>query len=531
MRRKIVLWGANEKDEKILVALELLEKENLVNIYTFPESVATEEFFKAMTTQWRDDHDVEFPAGFSKIERKLSISDSLLPDEIKVDRPETITLAQAEWHFVVLSSKLYDLYKGELEEIKDRVESATAHDGGIWDDLKGFWTKVQNQVNERNLFKEHGAALREKTNGLFDKLKDLRKILDNEVSAQSKTFVDDFKKELADVDEKIEKGLGLGPLFEDLKKIQGKINNFKFTKQDRDEVWAKIDEAFKKLKEKRSGGTGSGQGGGNYGLTQVESRYKGLVEAINKMQRSMDYDKKDLEFENKRIEISDGQLESMLRQAKINMINERLNSKNEKMEDMLKTKLDLEGRIEREKKKATRAEKDEKVEEAKEIVKAKIASEIADNSKNLEDKADKISQAASEIASSKKPKSEPKEEVSFLDNLMESVENLVEDVQDTAAAVAAVVSEKLGDAMDQAEIVIDEIKEKVADKVEDMTNKSNAKTEEKEEAPSETEEEVVNIVEDKAEETESIVVDEVNVTETTTDDEVGDKKEETEEPS
>ena len=29
MRRKVVLWGSNEKGGKILVALELLEKENV----------------------------------------------------------------------------------------------------------------------------------------------------------------------------------------------------------------------------------------------------------------------------------------------------------------------------------------------------------------------------------------------------------------------------------------------------------------------------------------------------------------------
>ena len=91
MRRKLVLWGSNEKDEKMLVALELQEKENVVNIYTFPESVATEDFYKAMSEKWKDDVEVEFPSDFTKIERKLSVSDSLLPDEIRVERPDPVS--------------------------------------------------------------------------------------------------------------------------------------------------------------------------------------------------------------------------------------------------------------------------------------------------------------------------------------------------------------------------------------------------------------------------------------------------------
>ncbi|MFN8338114.1 MAG: hypothetical protein U0T36_03770 [Saprospiraceae bacterium] len=454
MRRKLVLWGTNEKDAKILVALELLEKENVVNIYTFPENVATEEFYKAMSEKWKDDVEVEFPASFHKIERKLSVSDSLLPDEIKVERTDLITRAQAEWHFVVLSSKLYGLYKSELEELKEKIEGLGAYDNNLWTDLRDFWAKVQGQVNDKNLFREHGAALREKTNHLFDKLKELKKSLEDEFEVQSKKYVDDFKSELAEIEGKVDRGLGLSPLFEDLKKVQAKIKNFKFTKDDRNELWNKIDETFKKLKEKRGNEVHQFT---NNNLSRLEARYNGLIGAIQKMQKSIDFDQKDLDFQVKKVADSDGQLESQLRAAKIRMIEERLKSKHEKLDDMNLTKSELESKMEKEKKRAVKVEKFEKIEEAKVAVKQKIADGIAEQSKELDKISDKLEKAATELV-------KPKKSQSIIEKLTESVEQLVEDVVDTAKAVAEVAGDKLEDLMDKAE----DMAEKAGEKLEDI---------------------------------------------------------------
>lgn len=467
MRRKLVLWGTNEKDEKILVALELLEKENVVNIYTFPENVATEDFYKTMSEKWKDDAEVEFPANFHKIERKLSVSDSLLPDEIKVERTDLITRAQAEWHFVVLSSKLYGLYKSELEELKDKIDGLGAYDNNLWTDLRDFWAKVQGQVNDKNLFREHGAALREKTNHLFDKLKELKKSLEDEFEVQSKKYVDDFKSELAEIEGKVDRGLGLSPLFEDLKKVQARIKDFRFTKDDRNELWNKIDETFKKLKEKRGSDVHQHT---NNNLLRLEARYNGLIGAIQKMQKSIDFDQKDLDFQVKKVADSDGQLESQLRAAKIRMIEERLKSKQEKLDDMNLTKSELESKMEKEKKRAVKVEKMEKLEEAKEAVKQKIADGIAVQSKELDKISDKLEKAATEMV-------KPKKSQSIIEKLSESVEQLVEDVVDTAKAVAEVAGDKLEDLMDKAEEMaekagekFDEVKaqaEVLADKAED----------------------------------------------------------------
>lgn len=454
MRRKIVLWGSNEKDEKMLVALELLEQDNLVNIYTFPENVATEEFFKDMTEKWRDDIDLEFPSTFSKIERKLSVTDSLLPDNIKVERTDVVSRAQAEWHFVVLSTKLHGMYKSELEEFKEKVDTLTEFDLNIWDELKGFWSKVQNQVNERNLFREHGAALRERTNSLFDKLKEFKKELDNEFEAKSKEYITIFQQELDEIEGKIEKGLGLSPLFEDLKKLQSKVKDMQFTRPDRNKVWANIDKTFKKLKEKRGSET---QQHSNNSLARLEARYSGLLNAIQKMQKSIDFDQRDLDFQNKRVDEADGQLESQLRVAKIRMIEERINSKQEKLDDMHKTQKEIENKIEREKKRLTKIDKLEKLEEAKEVVKQKIAGEIKEQSEELAKLSDKLEKAAEDIKKPKKDKKAKDESKSdMVEKIKDSASILIEDIVDGAKAVSEAVEDVIED-------LIDDVKEVFSD--------------------------------------------------------------------
>lgn len=463
MRRKLVLWGTNEKDEKILVALELLEKQNEVDIYTFDEATATEAFFKEISENWVNDKDIEFPQHFQKIVRKLSVTDSILPDNIKVEKTDQINRAQTEWHFVVLSSKLYEMYKSELEELKEKVEGLSSFDNAIWADLKNFWTKVQNQVNEKNLFREQGAALRDKTNHLFDVLKEYKKTLDNEFEEQSKSFLQSMKSELAEIEDKIEKGFGLSPLFEDLKKIQSKAKDIKFTRDDRTEIWNNIDDAFKKLKEKR----GSQGGGSHNQVARLEARYNGLIAAMQKMKRSIDMDKKDLDYQTKKVEDSDGQLESLLRQAKINMIEERYKSKLEKYQDMEKTKLEIEGRLEKERKRATKAEK---VEVAKDIVKQKIASDISEQTKQLEPMSDSLAKAATEIAESKKKKGS-----TMLASLAESASNFMEDVVDSAKAVAEVVGDKLEDFTDKAEDILEDIADKADDAFENLAENADAR--------------------------------------------------------
>ena len=406
MKKKIVIWANDENDKKILVGLELKAQENKIAIHTFPEEIATELFYNEMMENWRNDKEVAFPEGHTTIEKELNVAESILPDNIKVTRSDIVNRAATEWQFIVLSTKLYEMYKSELEEKKEKVKEMTHFDNGLWSEMKEFWNKVQSQVFDNNLLRDHANQLKEGTNTIFEQLKKLRLALDKEFDEISKRNKGVFNEKLVAIDEKINKGLGLKPIFEELKNIQNEYKDTKFNRKDRAEIWDRIDKAFKKVKGKKPGGN-KGGGGNNSPLLRVQRRYDGLMSALGKMQHSISRDQKDIDYEKRKINTTDGQLEQQIRQAKLKMIEERINSKKAKLDDMLKTKAELEGKLDKEKKK-------EEVNKAKQSAKEKIATKMEAQTAALsaEDQS-KLKKAAEDIAGQKKGKKDaPKKEAS-----------------------------------------------------------------------------------------------------------------------
>ena len=348
MKTKLVLWGSNDQDEKLLIAMSLDADLAEVTVFTFPADIVTEAFYNQMMNVWRFNQPVEFPEGYSKIIKELSISGKLLPQGVNVDKEDLISRAQTEWQFVVLSKKLKKSFDNELDDLKERISQLSQFDGSLWEELKGFWSKVQNQAQEKNLFREHAENLKKKTNDLFGEMKQLRRKLDSEFKQRSSASAEKFSSMLENVEHKIEEGLSLKPLFEELKSIQRDFKQTKFTREDRAKLWKRIDGAFKKVKKQRFGDSDKDR---NNPVNRIQRRYDGLLKAIGKMEKSINRDEQDLEFEQNRINSTDGQLESQIRQAKVKMIEERIRSKKDKLEDMQKTKLELEAKLEVEKKK------------------------------------------------------------------------------------------------------------------------------------------------------------------------------------
>lgn len=421
MKTKLVLWGTDANNEKVLIAMELRPDANKVDIFTFPQATATEEFTTKMMEEWRNGTEVAFPEGYRHIERELTVADSILPDDLKVDKGDLIQRAQTEWHFLVLSTKLNQVYRTELDELKEKVSKLTQYDGDMWDTLKGFWEKVQNQVQERNLFREHADLLRDGINDLFGKLKDMRTALNSEFESKSVEAHSKFMATLDAIEERIKANPKSASIFEDLKQMQADYRNATMTRDHRNSVWERLDGAFKMAKGERAGQSAGSTGEFTSASARIQNRLDGLNAAIAKMETSTNRDKEELDFQQKKIATTDGQLEAQIRQAKLRMIKERYESKKAKLDEMIATRVEVEKSLAAAlEKEAKRATKESAPVEA-------VAAATATTTEEVKETVAEAVESASEKAAS----------------LSETIEHVVEDTVDTVKAVAEVAAQKV----------------------------------------------------------------------------------------
>ncbi len=315
MRNRIVHWGTDKNDEKVLIAMELKPAENKVLTWVFPDRLVTDDFQNKMFREWRNDQEVDFPEGVEAVERSLTIADSLLPEDLKTDKPEVISRVQTEWHFTVLSYKLNEAYTNEINEIKEKIAKLESYEASYWDQLKGFWEKVQDQIRDKNLSFEQGTSIKQQINNLFAQLKNLKNSKEEAIKKQSTELFASFSEMLKSIEEKANGGARYNVIFEELKSLQQKFKNAKFTNEDRNQYWEQINAAFSAVKE-RTFGTQDGSSP----TDRLGKRLAGLVASIQKMENSLKYDQEELDFQSKKIASTDGQLEAQIRQAKMVMI-------------------------------------------------------------------------------------------------------------------------------------------------------------------------------------------------------------------
>lgn len=395
MKTKLVLWGTKgteENAQKVLIALELNPEINKVKSWFFEGENASEDFSKALMEQWRKGEAVAFPEGVEAQETPLSASTRLVSEDILTDKEELLARTQTEWIFIVLSTKLYKNYQAELEELQEEVDALKTYSKDMWGRMKDFWAKVQMQIGEQNLFREHTNNLRSRTNEMFAQLKKMRSQEDAKFESEATENYNKLVAVLEPIEALIEQeNAELQKAFDKLKTLQQNFKNSKLTRTLRSKLWDRIDNAFKKVKAKRSPNS-SPEG-------RLTRRIEGLKGAIDKMERSIGRDKKELSIQNDKINSGDvSQLETQLREVRAKLIRERIDSKSKKLEDMYATMKDLETKNARNLARKAR----EEAAAAKKAEAAKLAAEKA---------AAEAAEKAAKATNSEVKEEAPKEEV------------------------------------------------------------------------------------------------------------------------
>ncbi len=472
MKTKLVLWGKIAEEQRVLAAIELKAEDNRVATYIFPQEIVTDEFVETMMEQWRNNKEVEFPEGYQYSEVPLSVTEPIIPADLVLERADLLTMAQSEWHVIVLSAKLHEVYKNELSDIRDKISQLEKYDAKLWEQLKGFWDRVREQIKDQNLFKEQADELQSGVNTSFDALKKLRAKIEEEFQARSQSTKAQFIEKLQQLEGQITEGSRLGMVFDELKKLQQKFRDVKFTKEDRAQVWERLDSAFKTAKGKRYGGdtAGGNTNEDNSAEGRFDRRLSGLEQAMDRMMKSIDRDNDDLAFQVKKIATTDGQLEAQIRQAKVKMIEERIRSKRERLDDMEKTKGEILKQIEKQKQRdAKRAERD-RIEEAKKEAQAKIEAQMAEEAAKLDtgklEKAAEIMQKDKETAIKSTSSFEE-----MASNLSDTLTDTVEDTIDTLKATAMVIGERIrqaiasDDATDEVNNIVEEAEQAAEERI------------------------------------------------------------------
>lgn len=366
-KNRFATKALNQKDEPILVALELNVNSMNIEVRYFLTATMKDDEIEDFIKKFSNGEEPSFPDN-TTLENRSFTEESLLPDNIKIEgKSGAIRQLQNEWSYLLLNAKLFEQFNAQLEDIKIKAAELKGFSSDLFDEAKEFWEKVLEYKKEREISQEKLTYFKEEINGVFDHLKKLKESLLKEKDAASEKIRAEFTEVLAGIDARLEEqGVRFNTIMDELKALQTKLRGEDIKRDIKNILFDDIQARYDRIKVRRE----EVLGGVN------NSRIDGLTQALERMQKSLSIDLKDLEFNTKKLDHVNNKLELQLREAKINVLKDRIASKEEKIADIQKTLNKLN-------KKST--PKDRETTETKKQDKSKadkVSPESADNSRS-----------------------------------------------------------------------------------------------------------------------------------------------------
>lgn len=289
MQQHLVLWGIIGTDRKALLAIYLNEEEKEVVIHAFPKEQVDKNLQDRLFA-WKNGAPFDFP------ENNLTWhidahSESILPREIRVDKPEFIQRAQIAWGKLLMSTRLFKVCKEEVVLHKTLVTSLQEFSQEHWGKTQDLWQKYSEMLKGHDITWEQAELLKAEVNETFDILKaQKKKSIDNEKS-QVKEAVKTFDKELESL-----KALLIYPeewpgIHDKLRNVQGEIKASSLRMNFKKPLFEKIDEIYQALRSYKK----------TQDVTHVKERLDKLGKILKGIETTLEKDKESLAFQKEKL--------------------------------------------------------------------------------------------------------------------------------------------------------------------------------------------------------------------------------------
>jgi chromosome segregation ATPase len=356
MQQHLVLWGDIGTDRKALLAIYLDEENHKVHVYAFPREIANKELQDSLFL-WKNGGAYEFPADAIHWELDAN-GESVLPEDVRVDKPEFITRAQEQWTKKLMSTRFYKVFHEEIDLLKQKVEVNKEYQQELWDATKVLWDKISTYRKNNDLTWEQTDSLKNNINTIFDTLKAIKRIDVEKTSEHTQKLFKSLTKKIDEQQARLIYNDEWGGIFDKLKNIQSEIKDASLRWEEKRKLFDKINDVFDTLRKYRK----------SEFVNRTKERITQLTKTIEGLQQSIDRDKENQNLQIEKLALyTKGKLSVDEMKKRFNIITDKVSEKEQKIKNIQKTIQQLQKEL----------QKDEEKTQLNEAIKLKDNREVA----------------------------------------------------------------------------------------------------------------------------------------------------------
>lgn len=332
MQQRIVMWGEIGTDNKALITIQLAESESKIYINAFPKESVTKELQDQIFVEWKNGGEISFPE--TSYQWIIDANqDNILPDNVKVERPDIVTQTQHKWARKLMSAKVMQLLTDECELILQNIDSIKDYDQKIWDKAKQQWDKIADYQKKGEITWEQTSFLKEKINLVFDGLKAMKRITSEHDVEQSRVLAKTFEMQIEKLQSMLIYPDQWKKMQDDLKKVQDELKEAPIRWNGKRNLYDKINAIYDDLKKYRA----------TENINKSKSRIKQLNQILAGVIESIEREKDNYNMQVEKMQhYTRGRIQLDEIKNRFNYILDRIKEKEKKAEDIKKTIIDVE---------------------------------------------------------------------------------------------------------------------------------------------------------------------------------------------